>query len=165
MILKLRIYRRHDIDLMGLVANASFDFPNEVKKCIRNYIHQSTEKIKLPVTNDFNKAVNYSVAQIHIKLSEKSDSDIIQFVQSLPNGSRNCFIKSLIRNSLEAPYAKAFTADLKFRKPHSEMPKGNEPIDADKIASDIINSRPTQRSSEPIMIKSADEVLKRSDNK
>lgn len=139
MILKLRIYRRHDLDLMGLVANTSFDFAGTVKTALRNYAKGKMQKIPLPKENTFNKAVNYSIAQIHIKLDEKTDADIIEFIRSLPDGSRNCFVKTLLRNLLEGPYIPAFTGEIRFRKPKAKNTEGDPDENIDKIFHSIID--------------------------
>lgn len=141
MILKLRIYRRHDLDLMGLVANTSFDFAGAVKSALRSYAKGKPQKIPLPKENTFNKAVNYSVAQIHIKLDDKTDADIIKFITGLPDGSRNCFVKTLLRNLLETPYTPAFTGEIQFRKPKAKNIEGSPEDNIDKIFKDVIKKQ------------------------
>lgn len=141
MILKLRIYRRHDLDLMGLVANTSFDFAGTVKAVLRNYAKGKMPKVPLPTKNTFNKTVNYSVAQIHIKLDERADADIIKFIRSLPDGSRNCFVKTLLRNVLEGPYIPAFTGEIRFRKPKAKNIEGDPDKNIDKLFHNIIDKQ------------------------
>ncbi len=161
MILKLRVYRRHDIDLMALLANTSFDFASAVKECLKEYVRGTSAVIKLPNEKNFSKAVNYSVVQIHIKLSESFDSDIIEFVNSLPKGTRNCFIKALLRNSLEAPYIDAFYADLTFKGKRIKDVGETSSEDVEKIVKEIINSPTRVPSSKTVYIEAADKVLKR----
>lgn len=158
MLLKLRIYRRHDIDLLALVAHSTFDFPNEVKKCLRNYIHNYPAVIILPKTQEYGRSVHCFASQIHIKLDDDLDADIIELIKGIPSGLRNCFVKNLFRNMIERPYTEAYTANIIYKNRRTNT--SVKPIDADKIASDIINTE-TVRPTSPVYIETADNVLKK----
>jgi hypothetical protein len=51
---------------------------------------------------------------------------MIDFLYTIPAGNRNSFLKSLVRNNLEAPYISGFTGDIKFAVPKKKQIEINE---------------------------------------
>lgn len=160
MIIKMRIYRRHDLDLVGLFANDNFKFEEEVANSLRAYVRKEKTKISVPSTHSFSKSVNPK-SQVNIVLDEKADKDVIEFLFSVPSGNRNSFIKSVFRNYLDAPYFEAFTSDIKYTQPK----KQTETIDeqADRLYSEII-AQETVNGSDNVLLDGADKILKQGSN-
>lgn len=125
MIIKMRIYRRHDLDLIGLFANKEFDFETEVFKSLKAFVDGKRYVIRLPETDNFSKTVN-SKCQINLFLDDYKDGKMIDFLYTIPAGNRNSFLKSLVRNNLEAPYISGFTGDIKFAVPKKKQIEINE---------------------------------------
>lgn len=120
MIIKMRIYRRHDLDLIGLFANKEFDFETEVYKSLKAFVDGKRYIIKFPATDNFSKTVN-SKCQVNLFLDDLKDGKMIDFLYTIPAGNRNSFLKSLIRNNLEAPYVSGFVGEIKFAVPKKKQ--------------------------------------------
>lgn len=157
MIIKMRIYRRHDLDLIGLFANDNFKFEDEVANSLRAYVRKEKIKIPIPVTDSFSKCVNPK-SQVNIFLDENRDKDVIDFLFSVPSGNRNSFMKAVFRNYISAPYFAAFTSDIKYTQPK----KKEEDIsaEAEKVYAKIIAQK-TIDSSKGVLLNGADNILKR----
>jgi hypothetical protein len=156
MIIKMRIYRRHDLDLVGLFANDNFKFEEEVANALRAYVRKEDKKILIPTTHSFSKTVNPK-SQINIVLDETIDRDVIDFLFSVPSGNRNSFIKSVFRNYINTPYFEAFTSEIKYtlnKKTDEEINR-----DADKAYSEIMAQKTTDGSNN-ILLDGADYILK-----
>ncbi len=151
----MRIYRRHDLDLIGLFANDNFKFEEEVANSLRAYVRKEETKIIIPTTHSFSKCVNPK-SQVNIILDEKQDKDVIDFLFSVPSGNRNSFIKSVFRNYINAPYFEAFTSDIKYTQPK----KSPEEIDdeADKLYTKILAEK-TVEGSNNILLDGADKII------
>ena len=152
----MRIYRRHDLDLIGLFANDNFKFEEEVANSLRAYVRKEKIKIATPATHSFSKCVNPK-SQVNIILDENQDKDVIDFLFSVPSGNRNSFIKSVFRNYIDAPYFEAFTSDIKYTPPKRSEEEINKK--ADKLYSDIIASK-TVEGSKNVLLDGADKILK-----
>lgn len=156
MLIKLRIYRKHDIDLLALLANSSFNFVDAVKNSLRIYVRGTGKKISLPVDYTYNRVIDYFSVQVNIPLSETTDADIISFVQRIPKGSRNCLIKSLLRNCLEAPFFEGAYAELVYKKKE----KGKT-VDVDKMVYDVIHTSVGPTNDKPVILDAAADELRR----
>ena len=112
MLLKLtiRIYKRHDLDLLFLYKQDSeFDFKEEMKKALKGYIHEKPVRNKVPTGSCVAICDLPSNVQFHIMLDNKKDNDIIAWVNSITRGRRNNIIKNVFRNTfppIELPYKK-----------------------------------------------------------
>lgn len=155
MIIKMRIYRRHDLDLIGLFANDNFKFEEEVANSLRAYVRKENKRITTPIAHSFSKCVNPK-SQVNIILDEQKDKDVIEFLFSVPSGNRNSFIKSVFRNYIDAPYFEAFTSDIKYTQPKKSPEEINEV--ADKLYSEII-AKPTVEGSNNVLLDGADKII------
>lgn len=104
----IRLYKRHDLDLLALYYNEDYNFKENFKNAIRGYIHGRPVKNKIPVKEDMRSVYSLpSKVSFHIPLKEDKDKDIIKYIRSITKGRRNNMLKNIFRNSfpvIEAPY-------------------------------------------------------------
>lgn len=106
--LTIRIYKRHDLDLLYLYRQESdFDFKESLKKTLKAYIKGKNIKNDLPSGECKSVSSLPTVVQMHIMLDAKEDQDILQWIKGITRGRRNNLIKNIFRNSfppIESPY-------------------------------------------------------------
>lgn len=101
----MRLYKRHDSDLLLLHKTKGFSMQKAVKLALKMHLGLIDEKpIPFPAcSEDINKF--YSSAQFHLTLSEKNEEDavVVKFLNDIPRGFRNSYCKNLTRYYLERP--------------------------------------------------------------
>lgn len=101
----MRIYKRHDMDLLLLHKTKGFSMQKAVKAALRMHLGLSeVTPIPFPAcSEDVSKF--YSSSQFHLSLSEEKEDDlaIIKFLNEIPRGLRNSFCKNLTRYYLTQP--------------------------------------------------------------
>ena len=106
--LTIRLYKRHDLDLLFLYKqNSGFDFRAKMKSALKSYINRKPEHNEIPVGVCQAVSELPSVVQLHIMLDMPDDEDIMTWVKSITKGRRNNMIKNIFRNTfppIEAPY-------------------------------------------------------------
>lgn len=97
----MRLYRQHDLDLIYLYKLKGFSFQDAVKDSIRMTINNSDATIEYPIQKQHLESIVLpKVIQFHIYLSPQSEKDIINWIQSITKGYRNCVLKNVLRNHL-----------------------------------------------------------------
>ena len=96
----LRIYSRHDLDLVALRSIKEFDMNGAIKYVLREYIKGTPVKMQIPIIPDFTNAKFKSFYTIFLSLDEVKDSDIISFLDTIKPYCRNVAIKTIFRASL-----------------------------------------------------------------
>lgn len=101
----LRLYRRHDMDLLLLHKTKGFSMQKAVKLALYMHIGLVDEcHIPYPsVCEPLNKF--YSASLLHLTLNEQKEADVavMKFINDIPKGYRNSFCKNLVRYYLEKP--------------------------------------------------------------
>lgn len=106
--LTVRLYKRHDLDLLFLYKQSSdFDFKSQMKSALK--AHVRNERVWNEIPSGECQAVSNlpSVVQLHIMLDLPGDDEIATWVKSITRGRRNNLIKNIFRNTfppIEAPY-------------------------------------------------------------
>ena len=103
----LRLYRRHDLDLIALYNNKSFGFQQTLRNALRAYAKGENYLIyppecKINYTKKSATDFNYSYT-VHLILDSVYDKDIIDFLGKVKKGLRNEFIKIVLRNCIVGP--------------------------------------------------------------
>lgn len=108
--LVIRLYRRHDLDLLYLYQNPDFNFQKKIKTVLKDFIKNEGNNPRKTIvhippysTHTCNYTDLRSCVQIHIYLSEKKDKDIIEFIKNIKTGFRNSLVKNIFRNYLDRP--------------------------------------------------------------
>lgn len=106
--LTIRVYKRHDLDLLYLYKQESdFDFKAKLKSSLKSYIKNKPETNKIPKGSCKSVASLPSVVQMHIMLDPKEDKDILMWIKTITKGRRNNLIKNIFRNTfppIDIPY-------------------------------------------------------------
>ena len=101
----MRLYKRHDLDLLLLHKTKGFSMQKAVKAALR--MHLGIDEVKPIKFPECSEDVNsfYSSSQFHLSLSDEKEEDqvIIKFLSDIPRGFRNSFCKNLTRYYLEKP--------------------------------------------------------------
>lgn len=106
--LTIRVYKRHDLDLLYLCKQeADYDFRAELKSALKAYIANKPKVNKIPM--GYCKPVSSlpSVVQMHIMLDPKEDKEVVSWIKTITKGRRNNLIKNIFRNTfppIEIPY-------------------------------------------------------------
>lgn len=103
MMVTLRLYRQHDLDLITLYRHPSFSLPAAIKRSLIAYVRKEQLIIKQPEPYKIGKEKISKTVQMHIQLDEKKDSDIIKWIKSTKEGYRNSVLKNIIRGYIAAP--------------------------------------------------------------
>ncbi len=106
--LTIRIYKRHDLDLLYLYKQESdFNFKETLKTTLKGYVNGKPVKNEIPVGECNSVSSLPTSVQMHIMLDPKTDQDILNWIKGITRGRRNNIIKNVFRNSfppIENPY-------------------------------------------------------------
>lgn len=107
--LTVRIYKRHDPDLLALyfASGEEYNIKIKIKEAVREYISgqkviNSIPDLECPSFIDLPPKINF-----HIPLKKDEDKDIIEWLNTIKKGRRNNLIKNIFRNTFPpiiAPY-------------------------------------------------------------
>lgn len=103
MMVTLRLYRQHDLDLITLYKHPSFSLPLAIKNALFAYVRKEELIIKQPASYNVNNDKIAKTVQIHIQLDETKDTDIIKWLKNTKEGYRNSVLKNIIRGYLSSP--------------------------------------------------------------
>lgn len=124
MILTIRLYKRHDLDLLEIKNRDGFEMEKQIKKVLAAYASGQSYNIKLP-----EKTIVKNLpadCRIQIKLSQK-DQKIIDFVKEIRPGVRNSAIKMIFRSYLPCinirPYFISEDANCLIKKNVEDQPQ------------------------------------------
>ena len=101
----MRLYRRHDLDLLLLHKTKGFSMQKAVKSALLMHLGLiDYNPISYPSCSENIKNF-YPSSQFHLSLSEKDEKEkvIIKFLNEIPRGFRNSYCKNLTRYYLEKP--------------------------------------------------------------
>ena len=103
MIVTVRIYKRHDPDLVHLIENYEFDIKKAVYCALSGYIKGEAFVISLPKKRDVAYKTSGRIIRGDLRLNEMEDEAIIRFISQIPGGERNCALKTILRLYLRLP--------------------------------------------------------------
>lgn len=103
MLVTVRIYKRHDPDLVNLIENYEFDIKKAVYCALSGYIKHEMFIISLPKKRDVPRKSNGRIIRGDLRLNEVEDEDLIRFISQIPGGERNCTLKTILRLYLRLP--------------------------------------------------------------
>lgn len=165
----MRLYKRHDLDLLYLYNTPGFPFQKNLKKVICDYVRSggviSEDKKIVPPENY--KNVTSRLTQLHINLSEEEDSDVINWLNQFSNGYKNSLLKNIYRGYLSYPVLGPYYKDNNTNKHNNLSVAANIPnksiepvnINAKSILEEILNTELSEQNTD-VVLKKGDEVLK-----
>lgn len=109
----IRLYKRHDLDLIYLYNHKDFSLTKALKLALYGYVNKEKFFINTPkdiqeITSNSNKKSIY----FRLILNDETDKDIIEFISKMPSGYRNSMIKNLFRQYLNGPNLLGYYIDI-----------------------------------------------------
>lgn len=94
----LKLHAPYDLDLIALRAFYKVRFPQLIRNCLNSCIEQGDYVLSVP--DDLNSFLYYPEHEIcmNLRLYEKTERRFIEYLRTLPFGSRNSIIKLFIRS-------------------------------------------------------------------
>jgi len=94
----VRLYKRHDLDLLALYGLENYDFKTVFKSTLKAYV--AGEPIRNQIPKVESKKVSDMPPKIifHIVLND-DDTDIQKWLKTITVGRRNTMLKNIVRNS------------------------------------------------------------------
>lgn len=109
---KIRLYKRHDMDLLALYKNPEFNFQYVVHEALKAYVRGKPYFIYVPRCDK--DLANYefkSIYQFSIDLNPETEADVIEWIENAQNSYQNALIKSVLRGCLVGTSAFACVRD------------------------------------------------------
>jgi len=131
--LTIRLYYKHDYDLIALYYNKNFNFKKYLRKTLIDFTYDKTEIIPLPEYQSQNSTgIPCGDVQLHIMIY---DEETIKKLNQINKFQRNNFIKNLFRNRLENIYYLAYLPEEKEKKGKEKEERKKE----NKVTEETIN--------------------------
>lgn len=106
--LTIRIYKRHDLDLLYLRRQESdLDFASAMKEALKSYVAGKPKKNKLPSGPCQSVQSMPTSSQLHLDLDDIEDAELIAWIRSITRGRRNNICKNIFRSTFppfDLPY-------------------------------------------------------------
>lgn len=106
----LRLYRQHDMDLVGLYLNPNYRLGRVIKEALKSYIKGDMYTIDVPQETELPADIKRRY-QLQIFLHDEKDADIIEWLKQTTKGQRNSLIKNITRQYLKTLYLKGYRED------------------------------------------------------
>lgn len=106
----LRFYAVHDHDLLSLFQYHDLDLDAAVYQAISSFVKGEYVMLDIPDVSTTPKSLNEKrrFYQKFLTLDTKKDADAIKLLESIKEGRRNNFLKSLLRLYLAFPFSVSF---------------------------------------------------------
>lgn len=98
----VRLYTRHDLDLIALKKNKYFDFNKCLKLAVIAWARGDNYSIPSPPTSTENVFFELKPVALHFTLG-KNEEDVIEKLKNIKYGYRNSFLKNLFRYYMCSP--------------------------------------------------------------
>ena len=95
----IRLYKRHDLDLLALYCADNTKFKNDFKSTLKCYINNNPIKNIIPETECSSVYAMPTKVGFHMILKEE-DEDLKQWIKGITRGRRNNVMKNIFRASL-----------------------------------------------------------------
>lgn len=98
----IRLYRRHDIDLVTLYKTPSFPMHRVLYNALRAYVEGYSYHVPAPeYTKDISKLDLKSKYQMFLFLDETKDADLIRWLKTVKPLMRNVLLKTILRGAID----------------------------------------------------------------
>lgn len=106
----VRLYRQHDMDLLSLYMNDSFDFTKEMRNSVVSTVRNEPYAVRVP---DYRPSRQYLKRMYHIRVFiPESAQDVIKKLAGVRSGQVCSFFKAAMRACLSSfPYGAYFGGD------------------------------------------------------
>lgn len=111
MMVTIRLYRQHDLDLIALYRHPNFSLSAAIKRALIAYVRKEQLSIQQPPTYDLPNEKISRIIQMHIVLNEEYDQDIIKWIKGTKEGYRNSVLKNIVRGYMIGPCVYSYQKD------------------------------------------------------
>ena len=141
----MRLYRQHDMDLVGLYRTEGFKFQKQVKAALKAHAKNEEYRIEQPKTAKIKEGYVPKTILMHIYLDSTNDIDAITVLKTIRVGYRNAFLKAIVRKYLDTEPLDAYKQrnDLIFNAEEDYLEK---PENTDKKVNKKIKEEKTMES-------------------
>ena len=108
----LRLYRQHDMDLVGLHLNPNYKLGKTIKEALKSYIKGNIYDMQMPEEEILPNEIR-RVYQIQIFLHDEKDKETIEWLKETTKGQRNSLIKNITRQYLKTLYLNGYRENSK----------------------------------------------------
>jgi len=137
--IKMRLYRQHDLDLIGLYINHDFNFRLAAKQAVISHVRKKEYSIAVPEQVLPKKKIT-KLIQTYINL-EDTDEDVMEWLSNIKPGYRNSLIKNIIRGYMDNSNSYLYSNDADIEVGGS-IPKASrgKKVSAEKIVARIMET-------------------------
>lgn len=139
----LRLYKRHDLDLIPVVMSSSFRLTKQIKGAIRAYLND--ESFRIPIESVAHVDSSKNVYLLHFCINREKEPDLFAFVTNLKSGKRNSALKNLLRYYLDTMYLGEYMDDKRLLHYPSNIPQAIDPQKEEEAKEIPIPIRKTQK--------------------
>lgn len=109
---KVRVYRLHDLDIVSWICTREFNLVRAVYSVLKAFCKGETFLIETPPKREVDIPVSTlgRVYQRSLYLDPEEDEEVIELLDSIAPGYRNCFMKNLLRQYIVIPVDESFLA-------------------------------------------------------
>ncbi len=97
----VRLYRQHDMDLIGLYLTPGFKFTTEMKNALIAHVKGNDYRISAPTTPSGYKGYLKRSIMVHLSIDRNDYHDVYKVLEALKDGQRNAYIKTIMRMSID----------------------------------------------------------------
>ena len=116
MVITMRLYRMHDLDLLYLYKMPDISIQKIIRNVLkayvveRNSIHGIQNRVVIPRTEFPFKTPKSAL--IHIRLDDENDKAVVEWIEQIPKGVRNAMLKNILRGYLSFPMTIPYETDV-----------------------------------------------------
>lgn len=96
----VRLYIRHDLDLIGLKCNPNFNFNKYMKDAVIAWANEDSNFI-IPMPVPAEEKIPLKSSVFHFRLNNKEHEYVIKRLKSIRYSYRNAFLKTIFRHYLQ----------------------------------------------------------------
>ena len=98
----IRIYKRHDIDLLGIRCELGRKMPSFIKSAMCSYVSGIETKISYPdvAWESLDSMPSHYLIQLSLNPNNSVEKPVCDFIKSIPPGFRNSVIKHITRQHI-----------------------------------------------------------------
>lgn len=115
--LRIRLYKRHDADLLAIYLNKDYNFRKLLREALRAYAKGTPFFFYPPVLCDSEMIeISDGHYQTSLKVSRNKDPEVYDLIQTFKENRRNAAIKSILRGAILGTHAGGCINDKEKRE-------------------------------------------------
>lgn len=118
MIVEVKLYHYHDLDLVYLYRNGNISFCSAAKTALKAFVNQ--DFFVFEIAEPSREIAQHRTYRFRIKFDNQEDKEVIDMLNKISKGCRNNFIKEVLRNYIP------FTMTSEYVISHEDISYFNE---------------------------------------